>query len=154
MYFQRTSKLSLVFNGRVVSRFNFLQIFRRIRADGTEVRIPFLVDNPDELKQTIIAEIKPSNYFELLPIATSDLVKMSNFELTLKVIGTCDHMTLNRSQLDHFAAILKLTSKGPEREPQIRIATRKGQKVILEIIHEVFHTVCNSFFSIVLMAYS
>lgn len=104
-------------------------ILRRIRADGTEVRIPFIVDDSKELQQTIIAEVKPSNYFDLLPIATSDLVKMSKVELILKVIGKCDHMTLNQSQLDHYAAIFKLTSKGPERESQIRMATRKGHGI-------------------------
>merc|ERR1719285_274675 len=107
--------------------------YKRVRQDGTEVRIPFLVGDREELQKKVEEELKPSNYFDLLPIATSELVCMQRIQLTLKVVGKCDHLTLDKAQLDHYVDILKVSSKGEERDMDIKMATR-CYKFIMERI--------------------
>ena len=58
---------------------------------------------------------------------------MQRIQLTLKVVGKCDHLTLDKAQLDHYVDILKVSSKGEEREMDIKMATR-CYKFIMERI--------------------
>ena len=112
-----------------------LSTFRRVRQDGTEVRIPFLVNDREEIQNKVVEELEPSNFFDLLPIATSELVCMERAHLTLKVVGKCDHLTLDKAQLDHYIDILKVSDilKGDERETNIKMTTR-CYKFIMERI--------------------